>query len=244
MEITSGEELRSRLVEAADKAPLPPAAHQALGLLRPSLSLTPAEGEGSGGTRFGGLPPLPAEAEWPTFDGRPLTFLAQLDCAALHPLLGDDWPLPHDGLLLFFHDDTFADFQGSDAHVLHVPGDAPERPAPPETAVIPVLPLSAARTLSLPPSYAAVVADFLDDYDLIEAMDAVAALHAVLPQIDYRVLGWHDNGMLAKDDFSLLQLEAVPGVDWGEAVNVAFWITGEDLAAGRLDRAATIVEVA
>jgi hypothetical protein len=245
MEIVPDEELRARLDEAAGNAGNPEIAHHALRLLRPSLALSGADAQGCGGTRIGGLPPLPAEVEWPMFDGRSLTLLAQLDCAALHPLLGDDWPLPHDGLLLFFFDDTFTDLQGADGRVLHVPGDAPGRSAPPDAVVIPALPLAAVPTPSLPDSRGRAIDDFLGDYDLVDAMDAVQALQEVLPQVDYRVLGWHQMGGDGKGGARpLLQLETVEGADWGEVVNVSFWVDGDDLSAGDLDRVFRVIEVA
>jgi hypothetical protein len=223
MEIVPDEELRARLDEAAGNAGNPEIAHHALRLLRPSLALSGADAQGCGGTRIGGLPPLPAEVEWPMFDGRSLTLLAQLDCAALHPLLGDDWPLPHDGLLLFFFDDTFTDLQGADGRVLHVPVPTPSLPDPSSRAID----------------------DFLGDYDLVDAMDAVQALQEVLPQVDYRVLGWHQMGGDGKGGARpLLQLETVEGADWGEVVNVSFWVDGDDLSAGDLDRVFRVIEVA
>ncbi|XVQ06524.1 DUF1963 domain-containing protein [Spirillospora sp. CA-255316] len=245
MEIVPDEELRARLAEAADNADNPEIAHQALRLLRSSIALARADAQGCDRTRIGGLPPLPAEIEWPTFDGRPLTLLVQLDCAALRPLLGDDWPLPHDGLLLFFFDDTFADLKGADGRVLHVPGDAPERSAPPGTVVLSALPLAAVRTPSLPEPTSRAIDDYLGAYDLVDAMDAVQALHEVLPQVDYRLLGWHQMGGDGEGGARpLLQMETVEGADWGEVVNVSFWVDGDDLSAGGLDRVFRVVEVA
>ncbi|MEU5882707.1 YwqG family protein [Spirillospora sp. NPDC047279] len=241
MEIAPEDELRARLAEAADNSKVPDIAREALTLLRPSIALTPAQSSGAGRTRFGGLPPIPAGTEWPTFDGRPLTFLAQLDCAALHPLLGGDWPLPREGLLLFFFDDTFADFEGSDARVLHVPSGTPERPAPPDATVMPAVPVAASYSLDLPDSTDPAV-DALEGHDLIDAMDAVETLAAVLPRVDYRLLGWYGGGR--PDQRPLLQLESLDGTDWGEIVNVSFWVSAEDLAAGRLDRVTRAIEVA
>ncbi|TDC76912.1 YwqG family protein [Actinomadura sp. 7K507] len=242
---SSDEELRARLAEAAGNAPDPQAARRALGLLRPSIALTSGDGPGCGRTRLGGLPPLPPHAGWPTFGDRPLTLAAQLDCAALLPLLGDEWPLPRDGLLLFFYDDAFGELNPEEPCVLHVQGDAPERPAPPGTPVNPEFPLNAARTPSLPVSFSHAVTTFLDDLDLIDAMDAVGPLTDVLPSVDYRLLGWHDGGADGLEGHrTLLQLETVDGADWGEIVNIAYWIADEDLAAGRFDRAYPGIEVA
>ncbi|TDC55033.1 DUF1963 domain-containing protein [Actinomadura sp. KC345] len=239
------EEARARLAEAAANAPDPEAARRALGLLRPSIELASGEGPACGRTRLGGLPPLPPRTGWPAFGGRPLTLAAQLDCAALSPLLGDEWPLPRDGLLLFFYDDAFGELNPKDVCVLHVPGDAAERPAPPGTPVNPEFPLAAAVTPSLPVSFSHAVSTYLEDLDLIDAMDAVRALTDVLPQVDYRLLGWHDGGADGLAGHRpLLQLETVDGADWGEIVNIAYWIDDDDLAAGRFDRAYPGIEVA
>lgn len=73
---------------------------------RPSIRLTPqsaAEPE-SVVMRLGGRPLLPPETPWPmTDDDRPLSFIAQLDCAALAPLAPGE-PVPSGGLLSFFYD--------------------------------------------------------------------------------------------------------------------------------------------
>ncbi len=63
--------------------------------------------------RFGGRPDVPPGFVWPFFDTdtfddttvkpRPLSFLAQFDCAALAPLDLDDL-LPHEGVLSFFYE--------------------------------------------------------------------------------------------------------------------------------------------
>lgn len=56
-----------------------------------------------GGSRFGGAPDLPPELVWPTFRGKKLPFLAQIDLAELPKSI-----LPSDGWLYVFglyHDD-------------------------------------------------------------------------------------------------------------------------------------------
>lgn len=66
-----------------------------------------------GGTRFGGVPDVPKDFVWPTFEGvgmeddsvksRPLSFLAQFNCAELAPL-DTEGLLPKTGLLSFFYE--------------------------------------------------------------------------------------------------------------------------------------------
>lgn len=55
-----------------------------------------------GGSKVGGDPDLPAGAAWPAVDGRPMTFLAQLDLAEVAQQIAS--PLPPSGLLSFFFD--------------------------------------------------------------------------------------------------------------------------------------------
>lgn len=52
---------------------------------------------------FGGRPPLSPHYAWPTRNGRPLSFLACMDCSELPRSADLDW-LPDSGLLLFFYD--------------------------------------------------------------------------------------------------------------------------------------------
>ena len=66
-----------------------------------------------GGTRFGGVPDVPADFVWPTYDGtsynddevksRPLSFLAQFNCAEL-ATLDTEGLLPKTGVLSFFYE--------------------------------------------------------------------------------------------------------------------------------------------
>ena len=66
-----------------------------------------------GGTRFGGMPDVPKDFVWPAFEGvglmddavksRPLSFLAQFNCAEL-AALDTEGLLPKTGLLSFFYE--------------------------------------------------------------------------------------------------------------------------------------------
>lgn len=82
-------------------------------MARNAIRLEPGEGEGAEVGRFGGLPDVPEDFAWPTFKtatyndemvkDRPLSFLAQFDCAAL-AALDPEGLLPHDGVLSFFYE--------------------------------------------------------------------------------------------------------------------------------------------
>ncbi|WP_046242450.1 YwqG family protein [Hymenobacter terrenus] len=75
---------------------------------RPSIRLLPraselAEPLAMGRSRLGGRPDLPAQAIWPTWEGRSLSFLAQIKLADLAPYEAAT-VLPGTGLLSFFYD--------------------------------------------------------------------------------------------------------------------------------------------
>ncbi|MFF2041366.1 DUF1963 domain-containing protein [Kitasatospora sp. NPDC058170] len=224
-------------------------------LLRSSLVLTGGSAalEGPAAGRLGGLPPLPAGTDWPEFAGLPMQLLAQLDCAGLAEAFrttghGGVWPLPASGLLLFFHDDRVSDYTGGGCRVLHVPGDAPPRPAPASGTGDPVVPAVAVRArweLSAP-SYQDQELENLFPDDFLVALDLASDFRDHLPRPDVRVLGWcdTDTGRPAGHR-PLLQVEnRALAADWGETVNISFWITDEDLAAGRFDRVRHGFEVA
>jgi uncharacterized protein YwqG len=130
-------------------------------LLRPALHLRAlAEGEAVVGY-LGGDPLLPADVEWPQWEGQgPLTFVGAIDCGAL-PVEELELPLPTDGALLFFYfdgqvapDDDSADEATVDywrpqstrggSRVVYVPADAKmeQRPAPEPIVAYPMVPLA------------------------------------------------------------------------------------------------------
>ncbi|MER5353478.1 DUF1963 domain-containing protein [Kitasatospora sp. NPDC002551] len=236
----------AELIRARAGARLAPLVHR---LFRSSLVLDPVpdplpDGEAVG--RLGGLPALPADAAWPEFAGRPMQLLAQLDCAALAAAFradgpdGGGWPLPADGLLLFFHDEWLSDFTGRGCRVLHLPAGAPPRPAPAAergTPALPAVPVRAARALSAP-SYQDRELERVFPDDFLIALDLSQDLAEQLPHPAVRVLGWCDTDTGRPEGHRpLLQVESgVLDADWGECVNVSFWITHEDLAAGRFDQ--------
>src|SRR5262245_865556 len=80
-------------------------ADRILSLARPAIRLTSRAGHDGwsvGSSRIGGYPDLPAGAEWPSWNGRALSFLAQLNLAELQRYRGCD-VLPATGLLQFFY---------------------------------------------------------------------------------------------------------------------------------------------
>ena len=121
-------------------------------LLRPGFHLrTLHDGEEPVGY-LGGDPELPADVEWPVWEGHgPLDFIAAFDCARV-PTKDLDIPLPESGTLLFFYFDglgtssvayTDPDSVFNGTRVLYVPADAESatRPAPGGTSPFPRLDL-------------------------------------------------------------------------------------------------------
>lgn len=69
---------------------------------KPSLLLVSGEESTAPVSRLGGEPNLPEHIEWPTWRGRSLPFIAQLDLATLPPVHG--LMLPASGSLYFFYE--------------------------------------------------------------------------------------------------------------------------------------------
>ena len=101
-----------------------------------SIRLFMAEGPGNETNRFGGMPNLPSGIEWPTNNGQPLGFVAQIDLATLPPMR--ELCLPRTGALFFFYDGISAGFQPEDRNTFRVlyssdnPARVSERPFPSE----------------------------------------------------------------------------------------------------------------
>jgi hypothetical protein len=165
-------------------------------------------------------------------------------------LLGAAWPFPADGYLLFFHDEEFvAEFDHEEGdngcRVLHVAaGSAPDGydveghdgDGEVDIVVIDALPLRPEPVMSLPG-----FDDHSDAAGIDVAIEAsVTGVHEevgrLLPTPRHRLLGWCDHLTPRPGGLRpLLQVEAEEGTAWGEVVNVSFWISDDDLRAGRLD---------
>src|SRR3954468_16885392 len=85
-ELAHGNDLGGRLIDLTDHA-------------RVALRLT--RGDGSGRSRLGGGPDVPAGFEWPMWRDGELDFVAQVDLAEA-ALLGHPTGLPSEGMLLVF----------------------------------------------------------------------------------------------------------------------------------------------
>jgi uncharacterized protein YwqG len=116
------------LMEAGQLAQVVPALEK---LVRPAIQLTTrkvlVEALAVGQSRIGGVPDLPAGFKWPTYQGKHLAFVAQINLREIARVTPDG-PLPKEGQLWFFYawDQTHWGFDPKDAgsSVVHYEADA------------------------------------------------------------------------------------------------------------------------
>jgi hypothetical protein len=218
--------------------------------------------------RIGGEPDLVPGEHWPhDEDGIPYTFLAQIDCSQLPPIVSE-FPVPewnHGGRLLRF----FAPFDGrvgepDIAIALACAPDAPRTrtPVPPRPDPMPADAWEpdddSMRELEEQPMR---VTPFLTSREPPYESELVAALHAggarprsrrewvEGPQLlghaanvqgeDPALMGHYVYEDTAEDDWGLLLYLSPETLDFGDGGAIALLIRHEDLAAGRYDRLAT-----
>jgi uncharacterized protein YwqG len=116
------------LMEAGGLARYAPAVAK---MVRPAVQLktrkVPASALAIGQSRIGGVPDLPARFQWPTYQGKHLAFIAQINLADVARVMPDG-PLPQKGQLWFFYawDQEHWGFDPKDAGsaVVHYEADA------------------------------------------------------------------------------------------------------------------------
>ncbi|MBO2007615.1 YwqG family protein [Hymenobacter negativus] len=143
---------------------------------RPSIRVLPQAGPAVplpvGASHLGGAPDLPAEAVWPSWEGRPLSFVAQLNLAELAGYEAAA-ELPKTGILSFFYDAQEQpwgynpDHRGRAAVLYHeataalAPRPQPDGLSMDAYTAFPVAPLLFASEMTLPDPWE-------DDIDLAE----------------------------------------------------------------------------
>jgi uncharacterized protein YwqG len=107
--VTSAEQYAQKRIEAESliRTHAPERLQSALiGLLRPAIALTTkrfvAEAIPLGASKFGGAPDVPEDFVWPTWNEKPLGFLAQINLEEVAPFDVEN-QLPKSGLLSFFY---------------------------------------------------------------------------------------------------------------------------------------------
>jgi uncharacterized protein YwqG len=99
--------IQSKLLHLIECEGLSRRSSELLRLAKPSITLQLRLANAGqlrvGVSKFGGSPDLPATAEWPTWNGQPLTFIAQIRLADTAPYRPPQ-TLPEAGFLFFFYD--------------------------------------------------------------------------------------------------------------------------------------------
>lgn len=260
---------RDGLRDAARDAGLPAAAAAAFADdARLAIALVPDPG---GMSQLGGIPSLPPGTPWPrTADGRPLTPLAAIDCAALPDAaqVPDRALLPPDGALLLFADlftgepleETLGYHGRPEAAdgflaVLHLPAGAAVAPQePPEelrrrrardgVGLLPEVPVSARPCASLREPWAAAGLLGLDFDDAGYArLHEEAGEDAGLAQLLGHPRPLHDDPREEGEALLLSLLDGVaPGFEYLDAGALHLLAAAEDLRAGRWERVEAVAE--
>lgn len=93
---------------AIESSPFAQHTESVMSSVRPAVSISTHRAKEKdipiGDSKFGGRPHLPKRFEWPSRDGRPLMFLAQLDLGQVPRDHFDDDLLPPSGMIFFFYD--------------------------------------------------------------------------------------------------------------------------------------------
>src|SRR6266446_3607332 len=121
-------QLRRQLTDLSERHLGQALAARVMSLSRPGIRLIrgPAGHDARTGSRLGGDPVMAPDAQWPAWDGVPLSFLALIDLADITPL-DDCGLLPPAGFLNFFYDAAgqgvwgFDPVQSSAWRVVYVP---------------------------------------------------------------------------------------------------------------------------
>jgi uncharacterized protein YwqG len=171
------------------------------------LPVQPDDYSQLGVTRFGGVPDLPPEIEWPSAAGVYMTFVAQINLAEM-PTLKDS-PLPRSGWLYFF----LVEGESADElthKVIHFPGhitslkkvEPPAPQAPIESVwneseqYVPYR-MDARQVISIPPSMVGFVKkdEVVDDLEADNYYALVEDLHGqpISRTGASQLLGWHED---------------------------------------------------
>lgn len=234
-------------------------------MAQPCLRIAPG---GDGRSRFGGAPEM--AGVWPRFEGRPLSFVAQLNLSDLRAAGGPGW-LPEDGRLLFFYDlvhgswGLHAEDAGS-AVVLHETGApiaATEPDDLPDEARFPVYPVAFVAGDSYPSADRVEIDWAVLDATSVDALQtALADLAPAAPAhqiggFPYPVQSDEMEGecedvaqrlgqrVSAPADWRLLlQLDTDEAADmmWCDVGSLYFWIRERDARVGDFSRVWMILQ--
>jgi uncharacterized protein YwqG len=158
-------------------------------------------GDASARSRLGGVPELPPEFVWPSWNGRDLDFVAQVDLAEV-AAVDPATILPRHGLMLFFYDlaDRPSGLWPTHRHscrVLVVDGDLTADEG--HSAALPASPLRLSRELMLPGGWSFQTEELdltleeRDSWDELRDRLAVAqGIELEEASVPHRLLGYHE----------------------------------------------------
>ena len=192
---------------------------------------------GLAATKLGGRPDLRVRSRWPSGEGRPLSFVAQIDLAQV-AALDHSGLLPRAGLLSFFYGNPEAPLEADLSEVVFSEPGTPlsRREFPDELADherYAAVALRPEAELSLPPA----PPSFLSE----EELDAYQwKLEELAPGSRHRLLGQPDpvqNDPRDGDVLLLLQVDSDDGARmmWGDVGRLYYLIETEDLRAKRFE---------
>lgn len=226
--------------------------HRAL-LVQPALHVFPKRADEKkialGASKIGGLPDLPAGTKWPTNDGCPMGFVAQLrlEDLAKH----GEKRLPAKGLLYFFvHDEPFADGYLAKACIFHTSdtkkltrtplpaGFQMHRDGKPMRKAYCACQLTFVPTLTLPSPSNAALTRHLSKKEVASFEETLQLEHPVVSQI----LGYRNHGYDAENPATsqlLFRITSDPQADmeWGDEECLDFYVPQKDLAKGVFTKA-------
>ncbi len=194
-----------------------------------------------GATRLGGRPDLPPGAPWPTFEGRPMAFLAQIDLGDVGPL-DERGLLPRAGLLSFFCASADLGRQGgwhvsfTDAGSSLSQAELPvELPAHDRFAAVG---LSAERELSLAPCESSRVERLgVSREEVVAYCEALEDERPIHRMLGHPAIVQSDPRDEDPDRCLLLQVDSddAAGMMWGDVGRLYFWMRPDDLEARRFE---------
>jgi uncharacterized protein YwqG len=197
-------------------------------LAKPTIQLETVPGDDTAGrvgtTRLGGEPDLPPGEPWPEWQGKPMSFLVQIDLATVTGLPGAD-VLPADGLLSFFCDAHGAVWNGHpDAgswRVLYTPAGvslerAPIPDAVPEDGIFTACGLTPRPGVSLPYHHEPQILALELSWDESHAyLDVRGGVDQGVPT-EHRLLGWPDPDQNAEMELECQLMSTGSGWTWND----------------------------
>ena len=204
-------------------------------------------------SRIGGAPALPEDVAWPSHDGQPMTFVAQLDLASFADL-DEEGILPHEGFLWLFMNRQLVSSVGAGkrleqklAQVIHRDGRPALalRPSPVPKDSVAARPVTARRVLTLP----APVSPHLDvdrlngDYHAFVQVHAETVYGDAGPSLLLGHVGTPDHYRYTKKkDRQLLQVRGEDVMADGFDL-IHFLMTEDDLAARAFERVRVVLDI-